>query len=189
MGQHKLLLDVAGEVLVKRSARALLESGLAGLLVVLGREPEEVRRALTGLDYTFVVNPNYLRGGLSSSLALALRTLGELAPPVSGAVLGLADMPFVGPAHHRRVLEAAQGEQAAISFYGEVLAPPHFIPRSAFARVQDILEDGLPKPLPRALITGAQRVSQPPADLLDIDDEPGYVQALARLALEQGSGR
>ena len=189
MGRHKLLLDMGGEALVRRSARALLESGLSGLLVVLGREPDQVRRALSGLECRFVINPDYLSGDLSSSLAVGLRTLGEFTSPISGALLALADMPFVGPAHHKRVLDAAQGEQSALSFYGEVLAPPHFLPRSAFERVQHVLADGLPKPLPRALMSGAQRVSQPPIDLLDIDDEAGYALALARLAQQQASER
>jgi molybdenum cofactor cytidylyltransferase len=185
MGRHKLLLGVAGEPLVRRSARALLACDLSGVLVVLGRGPDEVRAALAGLEITYVLNEDYQQGGLTSSLALALRTLGEAQAPVSGAVLSLADMPFVGPQHLKRVLDTAQTGQAALSYFGDVLAPPHFIPRTAFESVQGAIASGLPRPLPRALADEALRVAQPPPDLLDIDDEATYVQVLERIAAEE----
>jgi molybdenum cofactor cytidylyltransferase len=184
MGRHKLLLDVAGEPLIRRCARALLACDLAGVLVVLGRGPGDVRAALSGLDVTYIVNADYEAGGLTSSLALALQTLPAVTPPVSGALLALADMPFVGPEHLKRVLDAGQTGQAALSYYGDVLAPPHFIPRTAFESVQGAIASGLPRPLPRALAAGALRVTQPHLDLLDIDDEATYAQVLERIAAQ-----
>ncbi|QFP75087.1 hypothetical protein [Deinococcus sp. AJ005] len=96
-------------------------------------------------------------------------------------MLALADMPFVGPAHFTQVLVAAQNERGSLSFYGGVLAPPHHIPLTTFVRVQCVLAESLPKPLARTLMARAKRVSQPPADLLDIDDEAGYALALTRI--------
>ena len=178
MGRHKLLLDAAGEPLVRRAARALLACDLGGVLVVLGRDPENVRAALAGLACAFVVNVAYARGELPSSIALALAALPDDAP---GALLALADMPFVSEAHLRRILEAADGTRAVFSVYGDVTAPPHLIPRHLFGQVRRTLQDGKPRPLPRALGDGAVQVAQPAADLLDVDDEQTYQTALTRL--------
>lgn len=178
MGRHKLLLEVAGEPMVRRAARALLACDLTGVLVVLGREPQAIRAALDGLGCAFVENPQFERGGLPSSIALAL---GSLPTSAEAALLTLADMPLVGEAHLRRVL-AVDGTQAALSRYGQVTAPPHQLPRALFGAVQRASAAGLEKPLPTVLGNSAVWVAQPPADLLDVDDEASYRAALARVA-------
>jgi molybdenum cofactor cytidylyltransferase len=60
-GRNKLLIEIGGEPLVRRSARTYLAAG-ADVHVVLGHEAGAVRVALAGLPLTFVENPNFAVG-------------------------------------------------------------------------------------------------------------------------------
>jgi molybdenum cofactor cytidylyltransferase len=46
LGANKLLIELAGEPLVRRAARRALAAGLSPVIVVLGFEPEPVAAAL-----------------------------------------------------------------------------------------------------------------------------------------------
>ena len=85
----KLLAEFAGEPLVRPAARAALASRAGPLLVVLGHESEGVRRALDGLAYRAVPNPDYA-DGLSTSLRAGFRAL---PPDADAALVLLGDMP------------------------------------------------------------------------------------------------
>src|SRR5512139_2294808 len=62
MGRNKLLLDAAGEPLVRRVTRQALDAGLAPVIVVVGFEEPLVRQALAGLPCEFVPNPDFAAG-------------------------------------------------------------------------------------------------------------------------------
>lgn len=179
MGRHKLLLDFGGEPLVRRAARALLAGGAAGLVVVTGRDAEGVKAALSSLGARFAHNADFAAGELASSIAVGLAAVPSGA---AGALVMLADMPFVGAPHVRRVLAAGGPDAGAVmSAYGSVTAPPHLVPVAAFGRVRELVAEGERRPLPR-VIGGGARAAQPEEDLLDVDDEASYAAALARLA-------
>src|SRR6516162_7098517 len=57
-GRNKLLIEILGEPLVRRSAKVYLAAG-ADVYVVLGHEGDLVREALAGLPLSFVENPQY----------------------------------------------------------------------------------------------------------------------------------
>ena len=88
---NKMLVEVDGIPMVVHAARSLLASNASPVVVVLGHRPEQVERALEGLDVRFVHNPEYAEG-LSTSLRAGLAAL-----PAScdGAVVALGDMPGV----------------------------------------------------------------------------------------------
>ena len=180
MGAHKLLLDFGGEPLVRRAARALLAAGFPELLVVLGRDPAGVRAALAGLPARFVENPDYTASEVPASLLCAL----DVLPPGAGVLMALADMPFVGAAHHARVRAAGADGRAALSDYGGVVAPPHLIPAGLRGAVAQAIRAGTPRPLPGVLGPLARTVAQPPEDLLDVDTPEDWARAQARLSGE-----
>ncbi|MBV8976244.1 MAG: molybdopterin-binding/glycosyltransferase family 2 protein [Alphaproteobacteria bacterium] len=91
MGSHKLLEEVAGKPLVRYAVEAALDSAPRPVLVVTGHNPLNVREALSGLDISFVDNPDYSKG-LSTSLKYGLRALPE---GVDAAIILLGDMPAV----------------------------------------------------------------------------------------------
>jgi molybdenum cofactor cytidylyltransferase len=139
MGEHKLLLKLNGEALVRRVVRQILEvEKFFEVLVVTGREPENIQAALEGLNVRFVQNDAYLEG-IGTSFRAALNTL---EPDIDGAMFALADQVFVSSDLYKKLLEAfisSNLEQARIvaAQYPTddelVIAPPHIFSQHFFA--------------------------------------------------------
>ena len=94
-GANKLLAPFEGEPLVARAVDAALASRAAIVVVVTGFQPARVRRALAGRDVEFAHNRYHARG-LGSSLRRGLRALDD---GIEGALIQLADMPWVRADH------------------------------------------------------------------------------------------
>jgi len=92
---NKLLMEIDGMPLIRRTAQTLLSSDVNGVVVVTGHQDDEVRAALSGLDVTIVHNPRYAEG-LSTTLKVGI---GALGPDTSAALIGLGDMPAVRADH------------------------------------------------------------------------------------------
>jgi molybdenum cofactor cytidylyltransferase len=138
MGEHKLLLELNGESLVRRVVRQILEAtGFFEVLVVTGREPENIQAALTGFPVRFVQNDLYLEGiGTSFRAAVSV-----LEPNTDGAMFALADQVFVSSDLYKKLLETFQHsnlEQPRIvaaqypTDEGLVIAPPHIFSKHFF---------------------------------------------------------
>jgi molybdenum cofactor cytidylyltransferase len=93
MGANKMLADVAGEPLIRRTVKAVAASKARPLIVVTGHQGEPVEGALTGLDATIIHNARYA-WGLATSLNVGIDAVPAAAV---GAVICLGDMPLVGP--------------------------------------------------------------------------------------------
>jgi molybdenum cofactor cytidylyltransferase len=91
MGAQKLLLEIEGEPMVRRAAATCRQAGLSPIIAVLGPEAERVQQALDGLDVTCIRNENFATG-MAGSLTTGLAAL---PPDACGALIVLADMPFV----------------------------------------------------------------------------------------------
>jgi molybdenum cofactor cytidylyltransferase len=107
MGSNKLLADVAGMPLVRRTVMAAAASELSPVIVVTGNEPEKTRAALKGLDVVFAHNPDYA-AGLSTSLRAGLTAIPDSA---DGAMVLLGDMPEISPALIARLIAAFSPEE------------------------------------------------------------------------------
>jgi molybdenum cofactor cytidylyltransferase len=99
---NKMLVEINGTPMVVHAARALIASGTAPIIVVLGHEPAAVEAALKGLPVTFVRNPEYA-DGLSTSLKAGLAALPDRC---NGAVIALGDMPEVTAADIESLIDA-----------------------------------------------------------------------------------
>jgi molybdenum cofactor cytidylyltransferase len=135
MGTPKQLLQLGGEPLVRRAARAAVEAGLWPVVVVVGDRTEEVRAALAGLPVVTVANGVPARG-LSGSIRLGLQRLAECSPAARGVVLLACDQPAV-KADHLRALAAAPRRDAplAASSYAGAVGMPALFPGSLFAEL------------------------------------------------------
>ena len=98
---NKLLLDVDGIPLVRKSAINILNSNVAYMTVVTGFDEEKIVNALSGLNVNFVKNVNF-REGLSSSLKAGLT---NITPSPSAVIICLADMPKIQPEHVNQLIE------------------------------------------------------------------------------------
>jgi molybdenum cofactor cytidylyltransferase len=178
MGRNKLLFDVSGEPLVRRSVRAAIAGGLDPILVVLGHNPEAIRDALACLPCHFVVNPIYAEGMNSSVCAgFAALPLG-----VAAGVVLLADMPLVDAGMIGALVAQYRGGGAPLilSDYAGVSAPPVLIDRSLFS---ELLSEGkgCGKRLRRLHPDLAATISWPAASLADLDAPEDYERLRAQL--------
>jgi molybdenum cofactor cytidylyltransferase len=106
--RNKLLESVGGEPMVGRVVSVVLASGAQPIIVVRGYEALDVAAALSGLEVTTIVNPDYA-DGLSTSLRTGLRAL---PPGIDGALVCLGDMPDVEPTILRALMAAFTGADA-----------------------------------------------------------------------------
>ena len=120
---NKLLVDVDGVPMVRRSARTLLDADLEPVVVVVGYEASLVRCALDGLDVRIVENPDY-RDGQATSLRAGVRALddatldsrvreGEPTRGVDAAVFALGDMPYVDPSSVEALVASYVAEEGS----------------------------------------------------------------------------
>ena len=98
---NKLLLNVDGIPLVRKSAINILNSNVTSMTVVTGFDENKIVNALSGLNVNFVKNINF-REGLSSSLKAGLA---NITPTPSAVIICLADMPKIQPEHINRLIE------------------------------------------------------------------------------------
>ena len=102
MGRNnKLLLNVDGIPLVRKSAINILNSNVTSMTVVTGFDENKIVNALSGLNVSFVKNINF-REGLSSSLKAGLA---NITPTPSAVIICLADMPKIQPEHINQLIE------------------------------------------------------------------------------------
>ncbi len=97
---NKLLMEIDGMPLVRRTVAALCASKASQVIVVTGHQEPEVRAALKGLEVQIIHNPRYAEG-LSTSLKAGIDAL---APDIAAAVVGLGDMPGVTADHVNRLI-------------------------------------------------------------------------------------
>lgn len=108
---NKLLAAVAGEPVVVRAARTLVDASeraadagsIDDVVAVLGHEADRVEAALSGLDVEAVRNPDYETGQATSVARGAALARDWDADAV---VFALGDMPCVRPDTVRAVVEA-----------------------------------------------------------------------------------
>lgn len=96
MGSPKALLPIDGALFIERIVRVLGSTRVGEVLVVLGHRAEEIRKKISHLPITIVINKDYPTGQLSSLVA-ALKELerAERREPVDGALVHLVDHPFI----------------------------------------------------------------------------------------------
>jgi molybdenum cofactor cytidylyltransferase len=167
MGRNKLFLRLGGTSVLRRAVAAAREAGLDPVLVVLGHESDRALAELQGLACTPVLNQDYATGMNTSVRA------GVSAVPAdaSGAVLMLADMPFVTAGMLRTLVERYRSAEAplVVSTYGEVLAPPILYGRPLFGELRALDGDGCGKRVVKAHRAEAIEMAWPPAALADLD--------------------
>ena len=102
MGRNnKLLLNVDGIPLVRKSAINILNSNVTSMTVVTGFDENKIINALSGLNVNFVKNINF-QEGLSSSLKAGLA---NITPTPSAVIICLADMPKIQPEYINQLIE------------------------------------------------------------------------------------
>lgn len=124
--QNKLLLDFGGEPLVRRLAREALASQARQVIVVVGHDRWNVRKALAGLSLAIVENPDYTGNQMTSVRAGVLA-----APQADGYLIVPGDMPLLNAADFDRLIARFQelgGEKAVVPFDETERGNPILVP-------------------------------------------------------------
>src|SRR5262249_51355119 len=139
MGSNKLIAELDGEPIVRRTVRAVLGSRARPVIVVTGHEAEAVRAALAGLDVQFAHNPDFAHG-MSTSLRVGVAAAG----PVAGALICLGDMPRLEARHLDAVIDAYRSgdpDEIIVPTCDRKRGNPVLWPHSYFAEIAELTGD------------------------------------------------
>ncbi len=137
LGRPKQRVEVGGESLLHRAARAALGAGLAPVIIVLGAEALEPLVADLPVE---IVRNRHWEEGMASSIRAGLEAL----PPTADALLLMVcdqirlDAPLL-----RRLIQAFQASpnRPAACAYEDTLGVPAIFPRSAFTELAALRGD------------------------------------------------
>lgn len=138
-GSQKLLAPFHGAALIRRTVENVLASQVSETIVVIGRDGENVRRALGELPVRFVTNPDF-RSGLSTSLRAGLEAVD---PSTVAAIIVLGDQPGVTPAVIDQVIAEGQrsGRSIVVPEYAGTRGNPAMFDATMFAELRMIEGD------------------------------------------------
>lgn len=134
---NKMTATVGGRALVRIAAEAALGSEAVSLTVVTGHAPADVERALAGLDFARVHNPDFA-DGLSTSLRAGVASL---APDVDGVVVLLGDMPAITSATVDRLIDAFRRDGIVVPAFAGQRGNPVIWSRAFFPELMEVSGD------------------------------------------------
>jgi molybdenum cofactor cytidylyltransferase len=174
--ETKLAADLDGKPLIRYAAEAALASRAVRVTLVTGHAAEKVQDSVAGLELFVVHNPAYAEG-LSASLKAGVAALPD---SVRGAVILLADMPFVTPEVIDRLIayfeDAPTEPDAVVPLRNGRQGNPVLIGRTLFPEVARLDGDRGAK----ALLAGQGRlILDCPIDdsAIEIDVDPREILA------------
>jgi molybdenum cofactor cytidylyltransferase len=179
---NKLASDLGGRSLLARVVDAALASRLSSVTVVVSPASQFLLEEFAGAGITVVVNDN-IAAGMSRSLALGIQSLPDT---VDGAIILLADMPFVSAGIIDALVAGFSGDQS-----GDIVVPvsggrrgnPVLWSASYFEEIKGLSGDRGARAL---LSVHAQRICE-----LVIDDEAIFIDIDTREVLgvvREGAG-
>ncbi len=130
MGRPKLAIPVRGTPMIRRVVAAALASRCGEAIIVLGTHADLYRSLLDGLAVRIVENPDPTEG-MGSSIRVGIEAV---SPEATGAVILLADQPFVPEEAIDRLIEAAavEGRRIVASACHGTVGPPAYFHRAFF---------------------------------------------------------
>ena len=174
MGRNKMLFELNGESVLRGAVRRALAGGLSPLVVVLGHESDKAYKEIEDLPCQWALNPLY-EEGINTSLKSGILTV-KHEPRVAGAMVLLADMPFVTPEMIAAMIDRYRKSDAplVISDYEGVNAPPMLYDRSLFNELLMMTGEGCGRQVVKRHKEEAEVLPWPSAALADIDVPEDY---------------
>lgn len=166
LGRPKQLLEIEGEPLLRRAARALLASEPFELVIVLGHDAERIGAVLDGLPIRRAFAADHAEG-----MSAALRAgIAALDARCAGALVALTDQPALEASHLLALRDAWRNapQRAVASRYAGVAGVPALLPHAWFADLLALRGDTGARALLRA--RGSEvTLLEAPTLALDID--------------------
>jgi len=101
MGRAKLLLPFGSSTILGQTIENLLRSRVDEVIVVLGAEAQEMKKAMAGKPVKVVFNPDY-RQGMGTSLVCGLK---QVSSQAHGVMVALSDQPLIDKETYNRLIE------------------------------------------------------------------------------------
>jgi molybdenum cofactor cytidylyltransferase len=139
MGSNKLLLPLGDRPLLGHAVHAACSSSAEPVIVVLGRDADEIQLALPSGRQRYVVNEAFANG-MATSLH---EGLGAIPEGAAGALLLLGDQPGVTVALLEALLADAREHPDAIvaATYAGKRGHPVYFPRHLFGELRTVSGD------------------------------------------------
>jgi molybdenum cofactor cytidylyltransferase len=137
-GGQKLVADVGGVPLIRRTVEGILETKVREVRVVTGASEAEVRDALRGLRVAFTSNPEHAAGmGMSISAGVS-----AVPADCDAVVVVLGDQPTAGTLIDRLVDEfVASRAPIVVPEFEDVRGPPALFGRECFGALMSLAGD------------------------------------------------
>jgi molybdenum cofactor cytidylyltransferase len=177
MGRPKLLLDLRGRSIIRRTVETVLEQ-VEDVVVVTGAEDAALRQALGGLTVRFVNNPRP-QDGQGSSIAVGV---GALATETRAALIVLGDQPKLHASIIPTLIEAflAIGKPVVVPSYRGTQGNPVLFGNEVFGELAALTGDGGGKAIVQARPDRVARIEFDLPTPADVDTPEDY----ARLHVE-----
>jgi molybdenum cofactor cytidylyltransferase len=163
-----------GETFVRRIVTAANEAKCTPIVVVVGRDAEQIKSEVGGLPVSIVVHRNW-SNGLGSSIAVGVEHADRTAANLDAAILLTCDQPFVNAAVLRQLIELHLETEKTIvaSAYADTLGIPALFDRSSFGDLLQLRGDSGAKGI---ILARRQDVTSFnfPAAAIDIDTAADY---------------
>jgi len=130
MGRPKLAVPIRGTPMIRRAVQTALASRCRDVIVVLGANADVYKPLLDGLAVRILRNPDPAEG-MGSSIRVGVEAI---PAEFDGAVVLLADQPFVTPEVINHLLDVAVADRKRIvaSAYHNTVGPPAYFHRALF---------------------------------------------------------
>jgi molybdenum cofactor cytidylyltransferase len=176
MGATKQLLPLGDSTLLERTLQNVRNAELEEVILILGSSADFICEQLSeslAEDLSVVTNPDY-EEGMASSLRAGI---GAVSPGADGALIVLADQPFVRPETLKRIVEeyCRTHAEIVIPMHDGRRGNPVLLDRSVFEEVMALEGDVGCRAIFDSHQDGIVKVEvKDPGILLDIDNPEDY---------------
>lgn len=173
MGQSKQMLDIAGQPLLRKTAIAVVEAGMAHAVVVLGSNDAEHRSILEGLNVETIYNASWVKG-MGTSIRTGVEALTKY-PAISSILILVCDQPLLTSETILKITAKFNSSRKPIvaSSYRGVPGVPVLFDRTYFDRLKQLPDDQGAKKLILQNRNDIELVSFPGGEI-DLDTMADY---------------
>ena len=174
MGQSKQLMKVKGVSLLVHSISVAVESGMHPVVVVLGANEEEHRKALEYLTVHIATNHRW-ENGIGGSLKAGLTYLLQKKPKINAVTVMVCDQPLLTCEHLKKIREnyLQSGKPIVASQYSGTLGVPVLFHKTLFSEILALSDDHGAKKIIQQHPNDTQAIDFP-AGSIDLDTPDDY---------------
>ena len=175
--ENKLLLPwTDGRPIICHAVETYVAAGIEAIIVVTGRDADQVSNALASYHLSFAHNPDFATGEILSSVKTGLRTLPSA---LDATFIQPADMPCISSEVIKQVAAQHEAGLNVAPVYKGQRGHPVLLNKAYWREMLDLPADAMP----RAVIQGArEKLRLVEVDekgvVMDIDTREAYERAL-----------